>query len=370
MSGAPRLRVGLIGGGLITQVEHLPNLLELPYLFEVTGVAEPSPSVRDHVASRWGVRSFETAEALFAEALDAVIIATPDCYHAELSVTALQRGLHVFCEKPLCYSPEEADAVAAARDLAGRVVQVGTMKRYDPSVRLLCELIAGQGPKLRAMSVEVNDPDFWPYVAHRDYLAADDVPESLIADGRARRNAQITNVLGSAATPATIKGTAGPFFSSMVHDVNLAHGLLDALGLTTGAIVGAAFFAGSDGAHASLRLSPGHGLLTLSFVAVPELADYVERVSLFFEDRIFELRFPSPYLNFQPTALIERRSEGHHARTIEHRAGYREPFVEELKAWHRAITAGEPVENSVEEARRDVGLLGELARTAAGAEPR
>src|SRR5205085_2849965 len=127
------------------------------------------------------------------------------------------------------------------------VVQVGTMKRYDPSVRLLRELINGQGGKLRAISVEVNDPDFWPYVAHRDYRAAGDVPKSLIADARQRRDAQIGGMLGGSASAAAIKATAGPFFSSMVHDVNLAHGLLDTLGLTRGAITGAAFFAGSDG---------------------------------------------------------------------------------------------------------------------------
>ena len=129
-----KLRTGIIGGGLITQVEHLPNLLALPEMFSVAGVVDPSASVRAHLARRWGVPAFETAEALLALPLDAVVIATPDCYHAELAILALQRGLHVFCEKPLCYSPEEADQVAEARDRAGRVVQVGTMKRFDPVV--------------------------------------------------------------------------------------------------------------------------------------------------------------------------------------------------------------------------------------------
>ena len=178
-------------------------------MFSVAGVVDPSASVRAHLARRWGVPAFETAEALLALPLDAVVIATPDCYHAELAILALQRGLHVFCEKPLCYSPEEADQVAEARDRAGRVVQIGTMKRFDPSFRLLRELVAGRGERLRYVSVEVNDPDSWPFSAHRDFLAPDDVPAELVKDGRARRDAQIAKVLGENVPPLVVKGSAG-----------------------------------------------------------------------------------------------------------------------------------------------------------------
>ena len=53
-------------------------------------------------------------------------------------------------------------------------------------------------------------------------------------------------------------------------------------------------------------------------------------------------------------------------KTIAHRASYLEPFVEELKAWWRAIVEGAPVENSLEEARRDIALLAAMGRVAAG----
>jgi len=162
--------VGIIGGGLIAQVEHLPNILGLPNLFRCRGIAEPSAKVRQHIEKRFGVKTFATAEALLAEPLEAVVIAAPDSYHADLSVAALARGLHIFCEKPLCYHLEDADRVIAARDRAERVFQVGYMKRYDPSWRLLRQMIDGQGERLRLVSVEVNDPDSWPFVAHRDFV--------------------------------------------------------------------------------------------------------------------------------------------------------------------------------------------------------
>ena len=204
-----RLDVGVLGGGLIVQVEHLPNLLNLPEHFRVVGVAEPSAKVRGHLERRWGVATFAAPEELLDRKLDAILIATPDSYHADLAVAALDRGLHVFSEKPLCYEVEDATRVAAARDRAGRVVQVGYMKRFDPSWRLLAEMIGGLGERLRLISVEVNDPDSWPYTAHRDYLAGDDVPAGLIEESGRRRDAQIARALGGTPGAAQIKGFAG-----------------------------------------------------------------------------------------------------------------------------------------------------------------
>jgi hypothetical protein len=318
--------VGIIGGGLIAQVEHLPNILNLPSLFRLRGIAEPSAKVRQHLEQRFGVKTFATAEALLAEPLEAVVIAAPDSYHADLSVAALERGLHVLCEKPLGYRPEDADPGIAARDKAGRVVQVGYMKRYDPSWRLLREMINGRGERLRLVSVEVNDPDSWPFVAHRDFVAGDDVSKALVEEGRSRRAEQVGRVIGRPLAPPEVKGIAGPYFSSMVHDVNLVHGLLDVMEVATGDVAGAAVFAGSEGGQGTIRLS-GDRLWTVFHLAVPKLADYLERVSLYFDDRIYILEFPSPYLNHQQTALYEKRSNEHHAEIILHRASYAEAFV-------------------------------------------
>ena len=113
-----KVKVGVIGGGLISQVEHLPNLLSMPERFEVVGLVDPSAKVRAHLTARHRIQTFATADELFAQKLEAVVIGTPDATHADLAVAALDRGLHVFCEKPLCYAVEDADSVIAARDRA------------------------------------------------------------------------------------------------------------------------------------------------------------------------------------------------------------------------------------------------------------
>jgi predicted dehydrogenase len=259
---------------------------------------------------------------------------------------------------------EDADAVIKARDKAKRIVQIGYMKRFDPAYEALTSMIRGLGDRLRYVSVEVNDPDAWPFVSHRALCAGDDVPASLVAEARQAQAEQITRALGAKPTDAQLRGFAGPYCSSIVHDVNAVHGLLDDMGLKTDGVIGAAWLAGSGGGHASVRLAPGDAIWSMAHVAVPKLADYLERISLWFDDRILELQFPAPYLNNQPTQLIEKRSQGHQAHVIHHRPSFAEGFVEELKGWWRAIEKGEPVRNTLEAARRDLALLGDLGRRA------
>lgn len=360
-----KLKVGIVGCGLITQVEHLPNLLALPERFTVIGVADPSAKVRSHLTERYGVANFATAADLFAQQPDAVIVATPDAYHADVIVEALRHGLHVFTEKPLCYDVADARRILAARNTAKKVVQVGYMKRFDPAYIALRDLLAARtGGPLLAVNVDVIDSDAWAYVAHRDLLVPDDVPEALVAEGRERRQAQVAKALGGSPDPLVARGFAGPFCSSLVHDLNLVQGLLDAAGSRLGAPLGAGFIAGDTGGALLAKLEPNDAIITMSWVAAPKVAYYSERISLVYEDAVYELRFPSPYLNHQPTALVERRSDGHHLTEIAHRPSYAEPFVEELKAWHAAITEGAPVVNTVEQAMTDLTLLAAFARLA------
>jgi predicted dehydrogenase len=359
------LRVGIVGGGLITQVEHLPNLLALPSLFTVAGLADPSAKVRTALSARYGIPAFATADELLAQPLDGVVIATPDAYHADLTVAALERGLHVFSEKPLCYDVADARRIAAARDRAGRVMQVGYMKRFDPAYLALRELLKKQQGPLRAVTVDVIDPDSGAFTDHHDMVIPDDIPQALIEEAGERKRAQVHAALGFVPEPPIFSGFSGPYSAALVHDLNLVQGLLEPLGVAIGTPLGAGFIAGGHGCHLTAQLTPGEGLVTMTWVAAPQLAYYCERISLVFDDANYELRFPSPYLNHHLTTLIERRASGYHLEEISHRPSYAEPFVEELKAFHAAITTGAPVVNTVEQAATDMGLFATFARLAA-----
>jgi predicted dehydrogenase len=357
-----RVRVGVIGAGGVAQVEHIPNLLALKHRFEVLGVYDPSARVRSFVRDEFGLAPFDTLDGLLAQPLEAVVIASPDALHKEQVLAAFARGLHVFCEKPLCYAVADIDDLIAARDRAGKLLQVGYMKRFDPSYEAALKLLPGTAATLRYVSVEVSDPDAWPFVRHRSTCRADDVAADLLASAEARQREQVAKAVPNLAGVTAYKGFTGAYCSSIVHDVNAVHGLLDALGVPDGEIVGAELFAGGAGGQGAVRLLGGQALWNMVHLTVPALADYRERITLVFDDAAIELEFPSPYLNHQPTRLTLRKGDGHVLTESDIRSGYEEAFVEELIGFWSAIVEGVPVRNGAEHARRDMALLAGLAR--------
>ena len=80
---------------------------------------DPSAKTRGFVAQRYGLTTFPTVDQLFQQPLDAVLVASPDPLHKEHVLAGLGNGLHVFCEKPLCYSSADIAELIAARDRAG-----------------------------------------------------------------------------------------------------------------------------------------------------------------------------------------------------------------------------------------------------------
>lgn len=359
-----RIRIGVVGAGLIGQVEHIPNLARLSSRFEIAGIADASPRMRGELERR-GFRSLSNYRELMWLDLDAILIAAPDPYHAEITLAALDRGLHVFCEKPLCFSVAEAEEIAAARARAGKVVQVGYMKRFDPSYEALLAMLPKDGEGLRFISVEVQDPDFWPFNQHQgEFVKTDDVAPGLIEEAKSHREQQVLRATGHRLKGAEMWGFTNSYCSSLIHDINAVHGMLDVMGLETGDVVGAAFFAGGDGGHGSVRLKGRDALWQMTHLFVPKVADYRERISLYFDNAVLELTFPSPYLNHFPTRLTVARTDGNKWHRTEHRAGFEEPFVRELIGFWESVTMGAPIRNTIEAATRDLELAARLARRA------
>jgi predicted dehydrogenase len=75
--------------------------------------------------------------------VDVVAIATPDHWHARMAIDALQAGKHVYCEKPMTRTIEEAHAVVDAWNKTGKVMSVGVQSMADPTWRMAHEYISG-----------------------------------------------------------------------------------------------------------------------------------------------------------------------------------------------------------------------------------
>jgi predicted dehydrogenase len=361
-----QLRVGLVGAGLVGQAEHAFYLWEERERFAFVGLADASASVRAAVGQRYDIKELHPdIQGLLKCKLDALVIAAPDPFHPALVAAALDAGLHVMCEKPLALTLAGCDRIAAARDRAGRVVQVAYMKRYDPAYRRALDFLPSRIEDVKLISVEVNDPDQDPFVAHLPMTVPDDIPAGLRKQAREEAAAQLRESAGRPLDDASARALGGGFLSSLVHDVAVVHGMLAHLGceLPAEADHGALF---DDGRGAQLAFGlPGGGRVSMTHLNLPGVPDYTERVTVYGADRIVELTFPSPYLRHLPTRLTVRRGgEKHALETLDYRASYEEAFREELRAFHAAATGMAPVQTTVEQARRDVELLTSAFRKA------
>ena len=133
MSSSPSPRVGIVGLGNIGRF-HADRLLD--HGADLVGGVDIDPDVRRRFADAYATDTYETADDLFAVA-DAVIIATPNRFHEEYAVDALERDIHVLLEKPLAHSVESAEGIVAAAEASDGFVMTGFKNRFANPVEVL-----------------------------------------------------------------------------------------------------------------------------------------------------------------------------------------------------------------------------------------
>ncbi len=98
-------------------------------------------------------------ELLEREDIDAVVISSPDHWHAVMSVDAMRKGKDVFCEKPLAHTVEEGRRMANAVKKYGRVLQTGSMQRSRSDFRKAVNIVRnGYLGEITKVLVNVGDP--------------------------------------------------------------------------------------------------------------------------------------------------------------------------------------------------------------------
>lgn len=124
------LKVGVLGAGHLGKI-HL-RLLKQSEKYELVGFYDPSAEMAEKVAQEFGYRSFPSVEALI-EAVDVVDIVTPTLSHYDCAVKSIQAGKHVFLEKPISNTVEEAEDIIKLAREKGVKGQVGHVERFNPA---------------------------------------------------------------------------------------------------------------------------------------------------------------------------------------------------------------------------------------------
>jgi myo-inositol 2-dehydrogenase/D-chiro-inositol 1-dehydrogenase/scyllo-inositol 2-dehydrogenase (NAD+) len=103
----------------------------------VVALAEPVPEALRRAADALGVTAaFANYEdAIRHPQVDAIVVATPTSLHQEIVLAAAEAGKHILCEKPMAMNVPECDAMLAAADRGGVVLQIGFMRRFDEGFR-------------------------------------------------------------------------------------------------------------------------------------------------------------------------------------------------------------------------------------------
>lgn len=130
-------RVGIIGVGGIARTHHRASV-KMPDL-AIVGITDTDADRLKERSREWDVPAYESVEALLEGDVESVFICTPPLSHRALAEQASAAGKHIYLEKPIALSLEDADAIIAAAQAAGIILMVGYNLRYDPVRRAIIE---------------------------------------------------------------------------------------------------------------------------------------------------------------------------------------------------------------------------------------
>ncbi len=348
------LKVGLIGLGEVAQLMHLPLLADDPR-FSIAAVTDVSPSLVEHIATRYGVpKRHADAAALIADpGLEAVFILTPDHLHADLLAEAIRSGKHVFIEKPACLSADQLRPILDIPQRSGQVVFVGYMRRFS---RPFLELKKRLPPLADIRHVRIRDiireaPFF--VAQTRNTFRPNDVPAAVIAEGRSRTQSILRSVMGEDCPPDALRayqvltGLSSHSFSAM----------RDLLGPPKGC----RYAAQHKGETVMAIFDYGH-FSALYEAVIDDVSRFDAGIEVLTQRQHFRMNYDTPYIRNLPTRLEITTSSDSDTGTEIFGPVYEDPFRIELGAFNDAIVTGVPNRTTLADSLEDLDLFKEVAR--------
>ncbi|KAF2957203.1 hypothetical protein AS159_09220 [Thermotoga sp. Ku-13t] len=128
-----KVRIGIVGAGKISEVLHIPNTILSEYA-ELVAIADPNAQRLEQFKRKLeNVRFYENYQQMLEkEDIDAVIVATPNALHAEVSITALEKGKSVLVEKPMATNSQDALKMIEAAKKNKKILMVNHSQRFFP----------------------------------------------------------------------------------------------------------------------------------------------------------------------------------------------------------------------------------------------
>ena len=307
------------------------------------------------MGDRFGIprRYAGAAELIAAGGIDAVLVLNSDEYHAECVVDALDHGLHVLVEKPMCLAPREAEAIIAARDRSGATVMVGYMRRFAPAFLEAVERLPSLG---RINFARVHDVigrnrlivDQTAYV-----VRPDDLGRSALEERWERGRRLVTDAIGD------VPAGPGPRVPAALR-AGQPRPVRDAR---------AARPAGRRARRPAVarrrlhRRPAGLRRLRVSYeTGVDEQLRFDAHLEVYGDLASLRVQYDTPYVRHLPTTLVVEETEGDALTRSVRRPHLKDPYTHELEYFHAMATTGGTPKTSPEDFVEDLDLFAELIR--------
>src|SRR5919197_401317 len=349
-----RLRIGVIGCGEVSQIIHLPTLAQLADRFEVTALCDISPMVVRDVGDAWGVAGrCATPDALLErDDVDAVLIASPDAYHAETALAAVARGKDVLVEKPMCLTLRECDELIAAADATGAVVQVGYMRRHAPALAEAKRALVDLGPIRFARVHDVIGHNSLIIEQTSRVVRGADVSDAALAGSADRRSMLLREALGEVSP--TLTRAYGLLLGLGSHDISAMRELL---GLPRGV------------EHATVRQGGDYVTATIDYgdfvchyeTGVDEIPRLDAHIEVYGSKQVLRVQYDTPYVRNLPIRLTVTEANGSGGVTERCMLPeWGDPFVAEWLAFADAVRDRSAPMSSPADFRYDLELFGQM----------
>ena len=352
-----RIRVGFVGCGEVTQILHRPSLYQLPNHFEVTALCDISLSILEQLGKFWSVQTLTTdhRELVARSDVDAVLVANPNAFHAEVALDAIAAGKHVLIEKPMCVTLREADQIVAAQKKSNLVVQVGYMRRYAPAFLEGCQMV-------KAMN-EIK------FARVRDFLGLnsliinptsrvirdEQLPESVKNDAKLRDEALVDEAWGGTPSPDQRRAYA-VLLGLSSHDLSAMRELL---GLPNKVL-----FATQRGGGRYLAATFDYGPFVCQFeTGIDGIPRFDAHIEVYGSQRVIRIQYDTPYIRNLPIRLFVTEANSHGGvTTVDSHPAWGDPFVAEWKAFYENITENKSPKTGPADFVHDLELFAEMAR--------
>ena len=360
-SSKRRIRVGIVGCGEVTQIIHWPSLYQLGDKFEVTALCDVSPLILEELGKLWNVRTLTTnhRDLVARSDVDAILVANPNAFHAEVTLDGVAAGKHVLVEKPMCVTRREADQIIGAQKNSKVTVQVGYMRRYAPAFLEGCE--------------EVKAMEEIKFARVRDFLGSnslivnptsrvirdEQLPSSVKNDARLRDEALMDEALGGKPSPVLRRAYAVMLGLSS-HDLSAMRELLG--------MPNKVLFAAQRGGGLYLAAAFDYGPFVCQFeTGIDGIARFDAHLEVYGEQKVVRIQYDTPYVRNSPIRLFVTKDNGHGGVTnVDSHPVWGDPFVAQWKTFYENVTENKPPKTGPADFAQDLELFAEMARLMRG----